>query len=49
RWKNMLWSNREWLLSREQMKSDESKRQNNKVNGSELFGFEGSFRKLDID
>ncbi|KAJ9583071.1 hypothetical protein L9F63_022593, partial [Diploptera punctata] len=49
RWEKKLKDNRDWLLSREKMKTDESKRTNNSVNASELFGFEGSFRKLTVD
>ena len=40
---------RDWLLTREKIGSDESKRPTSQVKSSELFGFEGSFRKLTID
>jgi hypothetical protein len=37
------------FLEREKYKSDESKRPGPAVSSSELLGFEGSFRKLDVD
>lgn len=49
RWQKNLKNNRDWLISREHIKTDESKRSVNKMESSELFGFEGSFRKLTID
>jgi hypothetical protein len=37
------------FLERESYKSDESKRTGPSISSSELLGFEGSFRKLDVD
>jgi hypothetical protein len=49
RWKKKLESYHDIFLEREQQKSDESKRPGHSVNSSDLLGFEGSFRKLDVD
>lgn len=37
------------LLEREKHNSDESKRPGESPRSSDLLGFEGSFRKLDVD
>jgi hypothetical protein len=49
RWKKKLESYHDIFLVREQLKSDESKRPGHSVSSSELLGFEGSFRKLEVD
>ncbi|KAJ9598610.1 hypothetical protein L9F63_010700 [Diploptera punctata] len=49
RWQKKMKSYRDCLVKRENMKSDESKRPHEKLNSSELFGFEGSFRKMNMD
>jgi len=49
RWKKKLESYHDIFLEREKHKSDESKRPGHSVNSSDLLGFEGSFRKLDVD
>jgi hypothetical protein len=38
-----------FFLERESHRSDESKRSGHSISSSELLGFEGSFRKLDVD
>ena len=48
-WKKKLESYHDIFLEREQQKSDESKRPGHSINSSDLLGFEGSFRKLDVD
>jgi hypothetical protein len=49
RWKKKLESYHDIFLEREKLMSDESKRPGHSINTSELLGFEGSFRKLDVD
>ncbi|XP_055372603.1 retinol-binding protein pinta-like [Condylostylus longicornis] len=49
KWKDDLLSKREWFLDDEQYKTDESKRIGPVKNPELLFGFDGSFRKLEVD
>jgi hypothetical protein len=49
RWKKKIESYHDIFLEREKQRSDESKRIGPPINSSELLGFEGSFRKLDVD
>ncbi|RXG52335.1 Alpha-tocopherol transfer protein [Armadillidium vulgare] len=48
-WCENVNKNRKWLLEDEKYKVDESKRPGKPKTSSELFGIEGSFRKLDVD
>ncbi|KAJ9583065.1 hypothetical protein L9F63_022587 [Diploptera punctata] len=48
-WKRKLEENKEWILERENMKSDEKRRPGKVLETGDIFGFEGSFRKLDLD
>ncbi|XP_069698920.1 alpha-tocopherol transfer protein-like [Periplaneta americana] len=48
-WIKKMESYRDWFLEQDKMISDESKRPGKAVNSGELFGIEGSFRKLNID
>ncbi|XP_069698964.1 alpha-tocopherol transfer protein-like [Periplaneta americana] len=48
-WVKKLESNREWFLKQEQLKSDESKRPGKSIDTGEIFGFQGSFRRLSLD
>ncbi|KAJ9582715.1 hypothetical protein L9F63_022939 [Diploptera punctata] len=48
-WLKKLESYREWFLEQDKYKSDESKRHGKAVQSCDLFGFEGSFRKLNVD
>ena len=48
-WKKKAENNRQWLMEREQMKSDEKKRPGRPKTSEEMFGIEGSFRKLNVD
>ncbi|PSN57104.1 hypothetical protein C0J52_01290 [Blattella germanica] len=48
-WTNKMRNYREVFRKREQMKSDESRRPNREKFEHEMFGVEGSFRKLNID
>jgi hypothetical protein len=48
-WLRKLRNYRGWFLEQDKMKSDESKRPGKAVNNGDLFGFEGSFRKLNVD
>lgn len=48
-WVKKLESYRDWFVEQEKFKSDESKRIGKTVTSSDLFGFEGSFRKLNVD
>lgn len=48
-WKNKCEDNREFLKAQEKMKADESKRPGQAKTSAQLFGIEGSFRKLNVD
>jgi hypothetical protein len=48
-WVKKIESYHDIFLEREKYKSDESKRPEGCISNSELLGFEGSFRKLEID
>ncbi|KAJ9583070.1 hypothetical protein L9F63_022592 [Diploptera punctata] len=48
-WQKKLTNSADWLIRRENVKSDESKRPTNNVKYNEMFGTEGSFRKICID
>ncbi|XP_063223568.1 alpha-tocopherol transfer protein-like [Bacillus rossius redtenbacheri] len=48
-WTQKLLDERDWFLSEEKKMSDESKRLGKILDSGELFGMDGSFRKLSID
>ena len=48
-WKKKCEDRRDWLKNREKMKADESKRPGYAKTSAQLFGIEGSFRKLNVD
>ncbi|XP_025155163.1 uncharacterized protein LOC112588692 [Harpegnathos saltator] len=48
-WHAKLLERREWLLEQEKVKSNESLRTDHVINADELFGINGTFRKLEID
>ncbi|PSN57147.1 hypothetical protein C0J52_01309 [Blattella germanica] len=48
-WVKKLEANRDWFLEQERYKSDESKRPGKIIDTGELFGFQGSFRRLSLD
>ncbi|XP_069699161.1 alpha-tocopherol transfer protein-like isoform X1 [Periplaneta americana] len=48
-WLKKLETYQDWFLQHENVKSDEKKRLEGNSISSDLFGFEGSFRKLDVD
>ncbi|XP_069698824.1 retinol-binding protein pinta-like isoform X2 [Periplaneta americana] len=48
-WKQKAETYNDWFKEQESIKSDESKRQGRAVTHGDLFGFEGSFRKLTLD
>jgi len=48
-WKKETEENRNWFLDQSKYKTDESKRTGKPKNHSDIFGIEGSFRKLEID
>jgi hypothetical protein len=48
-WKEKLESYRPWFLEQDAMKADETKRPGKKIDTGEIFGFEGSFRQLQVD
>ncbi|KAJ9583064.1 hypothetical protein L9F63_022586 [Diploptera punctata] len=49
RWKLKLQSYREWFREHEKLKSDETKRPGKILRSDDIFGFDGSFRKLELD
>jgi hypothetical protein len=49
RWKKKIESYHDIFLEREKQRTDESKRTGPAISSSELLGFEGSFRKLEVD
>ncbi|KAJ4426907.1 hypothetical protein ANN_26706 [Periplaneta americana] len=48
-WLKKLETYQDWFLQHENVKSDEKKRLGGKAISSDLFGFEDSFKELDID
>ncbi|KAH9645182.1 hypothetical protein HF086_005727 [Spodoptera exigua] len=48
-WKAKVESYRDWFLKQEEARSEESKRPGCPKNSSNLFGVEGSFRRLEVD
>jgi len=48
-WKEEVMKERTWLMSLGEFKTDESRRPGKPRTHADLFGIEGSFRKLDID
>lgn len=48
-WKKECEENRHYLIGLEKMKADESRRPCRPKTSADLFGMEGSFRKLNID
>ncbi|KAJ9584957.1 hypothetical protein L9F63_020706 [Diploptera punctata] len=48
-WVKKMEDNREWFLEQERYKSDETKRPGKSIDSGELFGFQGSFRRLSLD
>lgn len=48
-WKNKVESYRDWFLENEQYGTDESKRPGKPKTTENVFGLEGSFRKLNVD
>ena len=48
-WKKKCEDRRDFLIGQSQMKSDEAKRPGRPKTTDELFGIEGSFRKLNVD
>ena len=48
-WKEKLESYRAWFLEQDAMKAEETKRPGKKIDTGEIFGFEGSFRQLQVD
>jgi len=49
RWKSKIESYHDVFVERERHRSDESRRPEQSSRSSELLGFEGSFRKMEID
>lgn len=48
-WKKKCEDRRDFLIAQSQIKSDEAKRPGRPKTSDELFGIEGSFRKLNVD
>ncbi|KAJ9583063.1 hypothetical protein L9F63_022585 [Diploptera punctata] len=48
-WVKKLECYQNWFLKHQELKSDEKKRPGKMITSTDLFGFEGSFRKLDVD
>lgn len=48
-WKKKVEDNRDFLLRQQKYIADESKRVGKPKTSEELFGIEGSFRKLEVD
>ena len=48
-WKQKVEENRLFLIEQEKYRSDETKRPGKPKTADELFGIEGSFRKLNVD
>lgn len=48
-WKQKVEENRLFLMEQEKYRSDETKRPGKPKTADELFGIEGSFRKLNVD
>ncbi|XP_069698945.1 alpha-tocopherol transfer protein-like isoform X1 [Periplaneta americana] len=48
-WLKKVDSYHDWFLQHDNFKSDESKRQGGHFDSGELFGFDGSFRRLNVD
>jgi len=48
-WFRKMVENRDWLMEQEKYKTDEKKRAGKPKLHSDIFGIEGSFRKLEID
>lgn len=48
-WKEKLESYRQWFLEQDTLKAEDTKRPGKKIDSGEIFGFEGSFRQLEVD